>query len=849
MLERAASTSDEIKKHMTFVRRIARDLVGDVHLADELSQSAMVAALEQRPEPERGMRAWFVGVVRNLARSHYRSEARRGETSLEAGRAGSSAFDPESPERSALDTIQRGELSEFVVSTVMQLDEPYRAVVLARYLDEKSPPEIALHLDRPLETVQTQLRRGLAKLRASLDAQHKGGRDGWMAVLLPLTGGFKTAQAVGAGASGAQALKAAGAARMPWLASPWSLVAIGVPLALAVAALVAVFVFGPRPDLESPLARATEVDTELAAEEPNGMQAPEARPEQQAPTEGRIPSTAAQPQDELAAPEASATPTISAAPAQTIRVVEKATGRAIVNALVMTVGINQAALDEELRRVKEQILKGELPSNNDIPTNDESLDVRRLRTDASGEAPFVPSRESSTQIMVMADGFVKQSLTFASGGSTGPLVFELDLAGGLELVRGDAPAHATLTYHLTCDVLGEDLTGTFVPGETKRLLPDLSSGLYDLRVTLQPPDETAPHQTQSDHRVAVEEGTRNVAQLWTTGEVTLAVELAGTAPLPTPYTLKVETRGTSFSITRSDGMREVIFNDLPLGRATVSLLQGGEHLASRRIQLTSEQETCRFEVPSAVLGVEFDCDDPKEWRAILHGPLTRPAAHKTTQTRILFTTRGKVMTYFQCLRPGEYDIWMVGNSEAIHRRVTIPPPPEGANQTIKIDRPKTGQAHVSFQLTDEDPQSDPVQILTKSGIQLSVPGLDVTGTYTLPPGGYTLVVGLPESDAREHRVQCRSGDNKIRLSPPLYPREIHLRAHFVASNVPIRSLLLSRASSLPLDKDNLIEAALDQSGQGTTSLTTGVYIATDPMGRNYGFVLAPTATSIDLIFE
>jgi RNA polymerase sigma-70 factor (ECF subfamily) len=52
---------------------------------------------------------------------------------------------------------------------VASLDEPYREVVALRFFAERSLAEIAAATDRPLGTVKTQLHRGLARLRRSLD--------------------------------------------------------------------------------------------------------------------------------------------------------------------------------------------------------------------------------------------------------------------------------------------------------------------------------------------------------------------------------------------------------------------------------------------------------------------------------------------------------------------------------------------------------------------------------------------------------------------------------------------------------------------------------------------------------
>ena len=64
-----------------------------------------------------------------------------------------------------------GERREMVRSAVAALGEPYREVVALRFFGELSLEEIAHVTGRPLNTVKTHLRRGLARLRPALDAE------------------------------------------------------------------------------------------------------------------------------------------------------------------------------------------------------------------------------------------------------------------------------------------------------------------------------------------------------------------------------------------------------------------------------------------------------------------------------------------------------------------------------------------------------------------------------------------------------------------------------------------------------------------------------------------------------
>ncbi len=177
---------DELLLHRDRVRSLARALAREGVAAEDVEQDAWLLALRAAGRSVDAPRAWLAGVVRNVARNARRARARRERHELAA-----------SPRGSALpvdEAVARTELHELVVRAVLELDEPFRSAVILRYLDGLGPREVAVRTGVPVETVRSRVRRGVARVRAALDARFDGDALRCSASLLALAG-------VGAGSS------------------------------------------------------------------------------------------------------------------------------------------------------------------------------------------------------------------------------------------------------------------------------------------------------------------------------------------------------------------------------------------------------------------------------------------------------------------------------------------------------------------------------------------------------------------------------------------------------------------------------------------------------------------------
>lgn len=146
--------------HRDYVRMLARRLVYDPHAADDLFQSAWLAALQRPPRDDHAPRRWLARIVRNLASKTWLRTRRRQQREQH--------WEPPPPPSSPDAVLAHEQERRRLVDALLALEEPYRATLIARFFDGLEPPQIAARDGLPVETVRTRLKRGLERLRERL---------------------------------------------------------------------------------------------------------------------------------------------------------------------------------------------------------------------------------------------------------------------------------------------------------------------------------------------------------------------------------------------------------------------------------------------------------------------------------------------------------------------------------------------------------------------------------------------------------------------------------------------------------------------------------------------------------
>ena len=182
-------TIEDLLEHASWVKSLARQLIGSREAADDLVQDTWLAALEHPPRDRSGLAGWLRTLMRRRAArigSDDRARlAREGKSTRRGGAA------------PAADLVEQAEGQRLVVGLVLELPEPYRSTLLLRYFGGMSFVEIAEQTGTPDATVRVHHQRALEEIRRTLAARGKDDPGLWRSVAL-LAGagaGAKTAAA------------------------------------------------------------------------------------------------------------------------------------------------------------------------------------------------------------------------------------------------------------------------------------------------------------------------------------------------------------------------------------------------------------------------------------------------------------------------------------------------------------------------------------------------------------------------------------------------------------------------------------------------------------------------------
>ena len=150
------------------IRRLAVRMTGDVQRGEDLAQETFARLFSRRHDyqPSGKFSTWLWRVALNLCYDELRRVKRRGEAPLDTDGEGNLAVLPEFTvaEPSPAAVLETRERADLVCRALLQLAEPYRAVLVLRHYENLKFREIAEVLEIPEGTVKSRMAEALTQL-------------------------------------------------------------------------------------------------------------------------------------------------------------------------------------------------------------------------------------------------------------------------------------------------------------------------------------------------------------------------------------------------------------------------------------------------------------------------------------------------------------------------------------------------------------------------------------------------------------------------------------------------------------------------------------------------------------
>ena len=173
MIDKRNRFETEVLPHLDAAYSLARWLVRDEHVAEDIVQDAFLRAFQYfgRFHGD-AAKPWLLGIVRNVCYTWFAQNKRalelvspQEDAELEAPSLDHHG-DRQTPETVLAQTVQRA----MVNAAIVALPIPFREVLVLRELEELSYEDIARISHIPLGTVMSRLSRARALLRKTLSS-------------------------------------------------------------------------------------------------------------------------------------------------------------------------------------------------------------------------------------------------------------------------------------------------------------------------------------------------------------------------------------------------------------------------------------------------------------------------------------------------------------------------------------------------------------------------------------------------------------------------------------------------------------------------------------------------------
>ncbi len=175
-----SALGDLLRCYQHRIYNICLRMVSNRDDAAEITQETLLKVV-QKIEFFRGdseLSTWIIRIAMNQSISHLRKRKLRLTTSIDQPRAGRSDYDDQAgslrdqlmdrQEPTPHENVEKKEMLAFLSEALASLDEPFRAVLVLRDIDQLEYEQIAEVLDVPVGTVKSRLFRARLALRQEM---------------------------------------------------------------------------------------------------------------------------------------------------------------------------------------------------------------------------------------------------------------------------------------------------------------------------------------------------------------------------------------------------------------------------------------------------------------------------------------------------------------------------------------------------------------------------------------------------------------------------------------------------------------------------------------------------------
>ena len=154
-----------VRQYEKLVYTVCYQLVQNPHAAEDLAQETFLSAWTHRDDcrPD-AQKAWLCRIAANKAKDYLKSAHCRHSQAMADETLSLFCDSRPGPEQQT----EERDCARRALENICSLDEKYRDVCMAYFVNGCSVPQIARKLNRPVRTVHTQLYRARLRLRAQL---------------------------------------------------------------------------------------------------------------------------------------------------------------------------------------------------------------------------------------------------------------------------------------------------------------------------------------------------------------------------------------------------------------------------------------------------------------------------------------------------------------------------------------------------------------------------------------------------------------------------------------------------------------------------------------------------------